>query len=151
MSTPWSSVERPGSTQHQSGRRSEPSEAHGGLDRLDAKLRMRGWCQGRLCRRAAVDRPLTPAPQPNTTIQAIKTDTHDPARHLMVATFYVHASPQCPHTPVISITRALGVKPTARAAACRVSATDAEEASPTAPQRSQMRKTVAASPWSPMQ
>src|SRR6266851_5604770 len=86
MSTPWSSVERPGSTQHQSGRRSEPSEAHGGLDRLDAKLRMRGWCQGRLCRRAAVDRPLTPAPQPNTTIQAIKTDTHDPARHLMVAT-----------------------------------------------------------------
>src|SRR5712692_7370739 len=86
MSTPWSSVERPGSTQHQSGRRSEPSEAHGGLDRLDAKLRMRGWCQGRLCRRAAVDRPLTPASQPNTTIQAIKTDTHDPARHLMVAT-----------------------------------------------------------------
>src|SRR6266849_72126 len=47
---------------------------------------MRGWCQGRLCRRAAVDRPLTPVPQPNTTIQAIKTDTHDPARHLMVAT-----------------------------------------------------------------
>src|SRR5262245_10059972 len=46
--------------------------------------------------------------------------------------------------PVISITRARGVKPTARAAACRVSETAGDDASPTAPQRSQMRNRVLA-------
>src|SRR5207302_9384499 len=46
-------------------------------------------------------------------------------------------SPQCVQIPPISRTGDLGVKPAARAAALSVEATSGEDASPTAPQRSQ--------------
>jgi hypothetical protein len=46
--------------------------------------------------------------------------------------------------PVTSITGDLGVKPAARAADVSVAVTSDEDASPTAPQRSQMRKTTSA-------
>jgi hypothetical protein len=47
-------------------------------------------------------------------------------------------------TPVSSITGDLGVKPAARAAEVSVAVTRAEDASPTAPQRSQIRNTTSA-------
>jgi hypothetical protein len=46
--------------------------------------------------------------------------------------------------PLSSITGDLGVKPAARAAEVRVAATSLEDASPTAPQRSQIRNTTSA-------
>src|SRR5262249_19171093 len=51
---------------------------------------------------------------------------------------------QCVQIPVSSITGDLGVNPAARAAEVRVAATSLEEASPTAPQRSQIRNTTSA-------
>jgi hypothetical protein len=51
---------------------------------------------------------------------------------------------QCVQTPVSSITGDLGVKPAARAAEVSVAATSLEDASPTAPQRSQIRNTTSA-------
>src|SRR5215467_6812638 len=51
---------------------------------------------------------------------------------------------QCVQTPLSSITGDLGVKPAARAAEVRVAATSLEGASPTAPQRSQIRNTTSA-------
>jgi hypothetical protein len=46
--------------------------------------------------------------------------------------------------PLSSITGDLGVKPAARAAEVSVAATSLEDASPTAPQRSQIRNTTSA-------
>ena len=55
-------------------------------------------------------------------------------------------SSRCVHTPLISITGDFGVKPTARAADLNVVATSVDDASPTAPQRSQIRNSTR-SPW----
>src|SRR5262249_36973222 len=55
-------------------------------DCLDAKRRRRAWCQGRLRRREAVDRPLTSGPPPNTKVQAIRPKQSHLAINLMVAT-----------------------------------------------------------------
>ena len=47
--------------------------------------------------------------------------------------------PQCRHSPAISTTWALGRKPARPAAPARADATLSDTASPTAPQRSQIR------------
>src|SRR5262249_58514739 len=49
---------------------------------------------------------------------------------------------QCVQMPVSSITGDFGVKPAARAAELSVAVTSFDDASPTAPQRSQMRNTT---------
>src|SRR5262249_16751981 len=51
---------------------------------------------------------------------------------------------QCVQMPVSSITGDLGVKPAARAAEGSVAAPSVRDASPTAPQRSQIRNTTSA-------
>ena len=53
-----------------------------------------------------------------------------------------HAARQCVQIPLISITGDFGVKPAARAADVSVEVTSADDASPTAPQRSQIRNTT---------
>jgi hypothetical protein len=49
--------------------------------------------------------------------------------------------------PVISITGDLGVKPAACAADFKIVVTSAEEASPTAPQSSQIKNTTRSAAW----
>jgi hypothetical protein len=51
---------------------------------------------------------------------------------------------QCVQTPVSSITGDFGVNPAERAADVSVAVTWSDDASPTAPQRSQIRKTTSA-------
>ena len=55
-----------------------------------------------------------------------------------------HPSRQCAQMPVTSITGDFGMKPAARAADVSVAVTSSDEASPTAPQHSQIKNTTSA-------
>src|SRR5207244_1846239 len=96
--------------------------ARPGVRRQRARVRVPGAAQHEVVR----CRPGTPVCSPRNRGPA--SAVHRYALHRVRDTRH-HAATQCAHTPVISITRALGVKPTARPAACRVPATDAEAAS----------------------
>ena len=117
--------------------------AHATTMRVPTVERKAAWMSGGISGKSELDGDLVETPaQAERDRERGGSRVERPGRRKDVVLH--HAARQWVQMPEISITGDFGVKPAARAADVSVEVTSADDASPTMPQRSQIRNTTSA-------